>query len=202
MFTGLIEDVCSVLDARKLSAAMDLRVCLGALAEGARIGDSIALSGVCCTATEVSGADVRFWLSPETLARTWLGQLAPGRKLNVERCLRAGQAMGGHIVQGHVDGVGRVTQAVGDSGGTWEVEVPEHLVRYCVDKGSIALDGVSLTIASMRERRVAVAIIPHTAKHTTLGQLAIGDPVNVEVDVLAKYVERLLAARDGVRSAG
>jgi riboflavin synthase len=103
--------------------------------------------------------------------------------------------MGGHIVQGHVDGVGRVLAPVGPAGGTLEVEIPTALLRYCVEKGSIALDGVSLTIASLVGPRLAVAIIPHTASHTTIGSLRVGDPLNVEVDVLAKYVERLLAAR-------
>jgi riboflavin synthase len=204
MFTGLIEGVARVLDARRLADAMELRVDLGPLNAGVRVGDSIALSGVCCTATHVLDGSVRFWLSAETLNRTWLGQLmstpiALKRKLNVERCLRAGQPMGGHIVQGHVDGVGKVTQAVAAEGGTWRVEVPQALVHYCVEKGSIALDGVSLTIAELAGTSLSVAVIPHTATHTTLGALAAGDPVNVEVDVLAKYVERLLTARIELR---
>ena len=195
MFTGLIEGVGTVVEARKVGDAMDLWVDLGALADGQRLGDSIALSGTCCTVTAIDGPRVRFWLSAETLARTWFATLAPGRKLNIERCLRAGQPLGGHIVQGHVDGVGRVVTPVGEAGGTWAVEVPTDLARYCVEKGSIALDGVSLTIASLREATLGVAIIPHTATHTTLGHLGVGAPLNVEVDVLAKYVERLLAAR-------
>ncbi len=207
MFTGLIEGVARVLDARRLADAMDLRVDLGPLSEGARVGDSIALSGACCTVTHVEGSSVRFWLSAETLSRTWLGQLATDRislkrKLNIERCLRAGQPMGGHIVQGHVDGVGRVTQAVPPEGGTWRVEVPQALIHYCVEKGSIALDGVSLTIAGLTGTSLAVAVIPHTATHTTLGALVVGDRVNVEVDVLAKYVERMLAARIELRGHG
>ncbi len=204
MFTGLIEGVACVLDARKLSDAMELRVDLGPLSEGARVGDSIALSGVCCTVTHVEGSTVRFWLSAETLSRTWLGQLEIGpialkRKVNIERCLRAGQPMGGHIVQGHVDGVGKVTRAVPPEGGTWRVAVPQALVHYCVEKGSIALDGVSLTIAELAGTSLSVAVIPHTATHTTLGALAVGDLVNVEVDVLAKYVERMLAGRIELR---
>lgn len=196
MFTGLIEAVGTVVAARKVGAEMDLCVDLGALVDGQRIGDSIALSGTCCTVTAIDGTRASFWLSEETLRRTWFSALAPGRKLNIERCLRAGQPLGGHIVQGHVDGVGQVVAGVGEAGGTWQVAVPDDLARYCVEKGSIALDGVSLTIASLRGSVVSIAIIPHTATHTTVGQMAPGTPINVEVDVLAKYVERLLAARN------
>ncbi|MEZ5964914.1 MAG: riboflavin synthase [Planctomycetota bacterium] len=195
MFTGLIEAVGTVTAARKVGSEMELCVDLAGRDEGARIGASIALSGVCCTVTRLDADGASFWLSAETLRRTWFGSLAVGRKLNVERCLRAGQEMGGHIVQGHVDGVGRVLDPVGPDGGVWRVEVPAELERYCVEKGSIALDGVSLTIAALDGARLSVAIIPHTAQHTTIGALRAGDPINVEVDVLAKYVERLLAGR-------
>ena len=122
--------------------------------------------------------------------------LLSGGVPRVERCLRAGQEMGGHIVQGHVDDVGRVVAPVSQGGGSLEVELPLELTRYCVEKGSIALDGVSLTIAGIVGRKITVAVIPHTALHTTLGQGRTGDLVNVEVDVLAKYVERLLGRRE------
>jgi riboflavin synthase len=195
MFTGLIEAIGVVCDARKLSGALELRVDLAGAARDVRVGDSIALSGVCCTVTDIRSAVAVFWLSTETLDRTWLGAITTGRKLNIERCLRAGDPMGGHIVQGHVDGVARVVQAVPLQGGTWQVEVPERLARYCVEKGSIALDGVSLTIARLQGHRIDVAVIPHTAAHTTIGETPAGSSVHVEVDVLAKYVERLLGAR-------
>lgn len=195
MFTGLIEGVGAVVEARKVGGEMDLSLDLGSLVEGAAVGASIALSGVCCTVTAVLGTVARFWLSEETLRRTWFATLTAGHKLNIERCLRLGQEMGGHIVQGHVDGVGRVREAVGPMGGTFAVEVPESLARYCVEKGSIALDGVSLTIATLVDNRMTAAIIPHTAALTTLGSTTRDAPINVEVDVLAKYVERLLAGR-------
>jgi riboflavin synthase alpha subunit len=200
MFTGLVEGVGSVVVARKVGPAMDLEVDLGAIGTGLAAGDSIALSGVCCTATERRGTAATFWLSPETLQRTWFGTLGPhglaaGTRLNLERCVRAGQPLGGHIVQGHVDGVGRVVREVTEAGGTLEIELPAALLRYCVEKGSIALEGVSLTIAGLTGYRIAIAIIPHTAVHTTLGSRRAGEPVNVEVDVLAKYVERLLGSR-------
>lgn len=197
MFTGLIEAVDVVCAVRNAVGGRELDVDLGAAADGARLGDSVSLAGVCCTVTALTGAVASFWLSPETLTRTWFGteRLAVGRKLNVERCLRAGQPMGGHIVQGHVDAIGRIVDPVGREGGTLGVELPGELLRYCVEKGSIAIDGVSLTIAALAGSRLSFAIIPHTATHTTFGLARRGDPVNVEVDVLAKYVERLLAGR-------
>lgn len=196
MFTGLVEAVGSVVGVRNTSDAVELRVDLGECAAGLGIGASVALSGVCCTVTAVEARIATFWLSPETLRRTWFSALRKGHNLNVERCLRAGDPMGGHIVQGHVDGVGEVVGAVDPAlGGEWRVRVPHDLARYCVAKGSIALDGVSLTIASLAGAELTIALIPHTATHTTIGASRPGDPVNVEVDVLAKYVERLLAAQ-------
>jgi riboflavin synthase len=125
-----------------------------------------------------------------------LSGLRIGQNINIERCLRVGQPMGGHIVQGHVDGVGEVVGAIdATAGGEWRVRVPPELTRYCVEKGSIALDGVSLTIAHLAGTELSIAVVPHTATHTTLGASRPGDRVNVEVDVLAKYVERLLNAR-------
>jgi riboflavin synthase alpha subunit len=133
---------------------------------------------------------------PETLSRTALHHLAPGAGLNVEPALRAGEPLGGHIVQGHVDGVGRVRAVTPEGGGARvEVEAPPELLRYCVEKGSIALDGVSLTVAALTAGSFAVALVPHTLEATTLGRLRPGAEVNLEVDVLAKYVERLLPGR-------
>lgn len=196
MFTGLIEGVGRVAGRHNINDAMELWVDLGGFAAGVEIGDSVALSGVCCTVTSLEARVATFWLSPETLRRTWFAALRVGHNLNVERCLRSGDPMGGHIVQGHVDGVGEVVGPVDPNlGGEWRVRVPDDLARYCVAKGSIALDGVSLTIASLAGSELTIALIPHTATHTTVGASRPGDPVNVEVDILAKYVERLLAAR-------
>jgi len=141
----------------------------------------------------MDGSAAAFDLSPETLRRTWLGAAAVGQTLNLEPALRAGDPLGGHLVQGHVDGVGRVVEAIGLDGGEWWVEIPEPLTRYCVEKGSITLDGVSLTLAAIEGPRMMLAIIPHTAAATTLGSLPVGAPLHVEVDVLAKYVEKMVA---------
>jgi riboflavin synthase len=196
MFTGLVEARGRVTGARAVGAELDLEVALGPLAERARIGDSVALSGVCCTITGLSGGIAGFHLSEETLRRSWLGAVAVGQELNLEAALRVGDPLGGHLVQGHVDGLGLVTGAVdAAAGGELRVRLPAALARYCVEKGSIALDGVSLTIARLERDTVAVAVIPHTARVTTIGCWREGQRINVEVDVLAKYVERLLAGR-------
>ncbi|MCB9877431.1 MAG: riboflavin synthase [Planctomycetes bacterium] len=201
MFTGLVQGVGAVTGRHEVGAELRLTVDVSALAPGAgggpfRIGDSIALSGVCCTVVELADGRATFHLSRETLERTWLGRAAAGTILNLEGALRAGEPLGGHLVQGHVDGVGEVTGAIDPRGGgeLW-ARVPPELQRYCVEKGSITLDGVSLTIAGRRDGQVRIAVIPHTAEVTTLGRRVVGDPLHVEVDVLAKYVESMLAQR-------
>jgi riboflavin synthase alpha subunit len=194
MFTGLVAATGTVRSADQTPLGVDLDVDLGALPGTHRPGDSIALSGVCCTIVARQGAQARFQLTPETLARTWLGQARPGRQLNLEAALRAGDPLGGHFVQGHVDDTGTVVAGVDPRhGGELVVRVPAGLVRYCAVKGSIALDGVSLTIAALRGDELRIAVIPHTAQLTTVGAMRAGDPVHVEVDMLAKYVERMIA---------
>jgi riboflavin synthase len=204
MFTGLVAAVGEVRLAREAGDGIELEVDLGALPGRPRLGDSIALSGVCCTVVALSGSVARFHLTRETLARSWLGSAGPGVRVNLEPALRAGEPLGGHLVQGHVDGLARVTGAIdADGGGDLRVEIPSALRQYCVEKGSITLDGVSLTIASLLARcEVRIAIIPHTAQVTTLGQRRVGDPLHVEVDVLAKYIEQMLAARFGPAGEG
>ncbi|MEM7202769.1 MAG: riboflavin synthase [Planctomycetota bacterium] len=196
MFTGLIQATGAVVRATPLGAEADLAVELGQLAARCAIGDSVALSGVCCTVTHLRGSVAEFRLSAETLRRTWLGDARPPRRLNLELALRAGDPLGGHLVQGHVDAVGELVN-VPDArrGGDLVVRLPVGLERYCVDKGSIALDGVSLTIANLAGDRATIAVIPHTAQQTTLGEGRPGQPLHVEVDVLAKYVERMLEPR-------
>jgi riboflavin synthase len=157
------------------------------------VGDSVAVNGVCLTAVEAADGTLAFDAVPETLARTSLGRLAPGAPVNLEPALRAGDPMGGHGLQGHVDGLARVrsVEPEGEGRRIW-IDTPPGLLRYAVEKGSIAVDGVSLTVAALDDAGFAVALIPHTLAETTLGELAPGDDVNLEVDVLAKYVERLV----------
>jgi riboflavin synthase len=191
MFTGIVREVGRV-QAIEGEETVRLRVEAPATAADTQPGDSISLSGVCLTATEVSNGVLAFDAVPETLRRSTLGRLEDGSGVNVEPALKAGEPLGGHLVQGHVDGVGRVRTPGGES---LEIEAPPEVLRYCVEKGSIAIDGVSMTIASLGEDSFSVAVIPHTREVTTLGRLEEGDEVNLEADVLAKYVEKLLQAR-------
>jgi riboflavin synthase len=160
---------------------------------GTELGDSIAVNGVCLTVVAHESGTLAFDAVPETLARTSLGALDHGSRVNLEPALRAGEALGGHYVQGHVDGVGTVrsVEPEGDGKRVW-FDAPPEINRYVVEKGSIAVDGTSLTVAGVDDDGFAVALIPHTLEATTLGALEPGDPVNLEGDVLAKYVERLL----------
>jgi riboflavin synthase len=192
MFTGIVREVGTV-------AAFDgSRLVLAAAetATSADVGDSVSVAGVCLTVVEKSAGSLGFDVVPETLARTALGRLQATDVVNLEPSLRVGDPLGGHVVQGHVDAVGNVRSlaAEGESRRIW-LDAPENVVRYCLEKGSIAVDGVSLTVAALDDDGVEVALIPHTLAATTLGRLEPGDEVNLEVDVLAKVVERLLAAR-------
>ena len=194
MFTGIVEStgIVRALTARDGDAKLVVEA--GAFLDGARIGDSIAVSGVCVTITRTGGPLFEADLGAETLRRTTLGQLRAGASVNLERPLAVGDRLGGHIVQGHVDGVGRVAERRREGEGWWvEITLPPGLARYVVEKGSIAVDGVSLTVASIAADRFAVSLIPHTCAATTLGGLRDGALVNLEVDVIAKHVERLAA---------
>lgn len=197
MFTGLVETTGRVvaLDALPGSAGIRLVVQAPRLARESAVGDSIAINGCCLTVTRQDGETVAFDAVPETLARTNLGRLTVGASVNLERPLRLSDRLGGHLVQGHVDAVGQV-QAVRPEGNSIRIAIaaPDIVRRYLVPKGSIAVDGVSLTVAAVTADGFEVVIIPHTAAVTTLGNLQPGDAVNLEADVIGKYVERLLAA--------
>jgi riboflavin synthase len=192
MFTGLVESMATVrrLDRNGAGAHLELETPLAAeLAEG----DSVAINGVCLTAVSVDGDGFRADVMAETLRRSSLGPLSEGDRVNVELPLRAGDRMGGHVVQGHVDGTGTV-ESVTEEGFARVVRVaaPPEILRYVVEKASIAVDGVSLTVASVDDSGFAVSLIPETLERTTLGDAAPGRVVNLEVDVLAKYVEKLV----------
>jgi len=196
MFTGIVLAIGTVTGAMAHGDAMRIDVDLAGLPGPHRVGDSVALSGVCCTIVGLRRSVASFDLSAETLVRTWLGDVVTGTALNLEPALRAGDALGGHMVQGHVDGVGVVTGAIDPRhGGTLRVRLPQGLLRYCVEKGSVALDGISLTIAALAGDEIDIAIIPHTAQVTTLGARSVGERLHVEVDIRGKYVENRLAAR-------
>ncbi|MDW8257518.1 MAG: riboflavin synthase [Acidobacteriota bacterium] len=193
MFTGLIEEVGRIRRLALMGAGGELQVEAREVLDGLRVGESIAVNGVCLTVTEVERNGFRAQLSAETLRRTTFGQLRPGRLVNLERALRVSDRLGGHIVQGHVDGIGRLLERRPE-GESWifRFAFPQDLRRYLVIKGSIAVDGISLTVAGLSETWFEVAIIPHTLRMTNLRELHPGDGVNLEVDVLAKYIERMM----------
>ncbi len=189
MFTGIVREVGKVVsfEGGRLRVESSL---------AAAMGDSVSVAGVCLTVVDGDRRTLAFDAVPETLARTNLGKLRSGDGVNLEPALRAGEPLGGHYVQGHVDGLGRVrsVEPEGDGSRVW-LDAPGEILRYCVEKGSIAADGVSLTIAAIDDQGFAVALVPHTLAATTLGSAGAGDDVNLEVDVLAKYVEKLAGLR-------
>jgi riboflavin synthase len=194
MFTGLVEEGGTVTEVRPGDEGARIAIAAAVVLDGLAVGDSVAVNGACLTAVAVTGDGFAVDAVAETLRRTALGALAPGDRVNLERPLRAGDRLDGHIVQGHVDGVGEVASVTreGESA-LLEVSAPEDLLRYVVEKGSITVDGVSLTVAGRAPGAFRVALIPHTMSVTTLGPQALGRRVNLEVDVVAKYVEALVA---------
>jgi riboflavin synthase len=189
VFTGIVEELGTVREV----GANRLAVACRTVAEDSDIGSSLAVNGVCLTVVERHEGGLAFDLSEETLRRTALGRLRRGDPVNLERPLTLATRLGGHLVHGHVDGVGTVTAFEQEpAGATLVVEAPDDLVRYLVEKGSVAVDGVSLTIAGLDGNRFQVALIPHTMDATTLGRAWPSVPVNLEVDVVAKYVERMV----------
>jgi riboflavin synthase len=187
VFTGIVEELGSV--DRRDGARVRIRA--ATVLEGAGIGDSIAVNGCCLTVVALGDGWWEADVSDETYSRTNLGRLDPGQPVNLERPVRLADRLGGHLVQGHVDAVGEVVEPVPDL----RVRIPAELARYLVAKGSITVDGVSLTVVEAGDDTFTVAVIPHTSAVTTLGTRRPGDPVNLEVDIVAKYVERLLEAR-------
>jgi riboflavin synthase len=190
MFTGIVEELGVVEGLRDHRLTVTCRT----VPADSGIGSSIAVNGVCLTVVERADASLGFDLTDETLERSSLSRLQPGDPVNLERPVSLAARLGGHLVQGHVDGVGSVISLApdDDGGATVRVRVPADLIRAMVEKGSVALDGVSLTIASLHDEGITIAVIPHTRAVTTFGSIREGDPVNIETDVLAKYVERLM----------
>ncbi len=202
MFTGIIEEIGTVRGIRDVSKGALLTICAKAVVSGLRAGDSIAVNGVCLTVTRAGHDEFACDLSSETVQGTTLGGLDIDAQVNLERPLSIGARLGGHFVQGHADGVGRLRSRSGGRGAHDLVfEYPSELERYIVRKGSIAVDGISLTIAAIREMTFSVAVIPFTLKMTNLGRMKPGTAVNIEVDILGKYIERFLQARLGKEPA-
>ncbi|GAW91415.1 riboflavin synthase [Calderihabitans maritimus] len=193
MFTGLVEELGTVQKIERGQASANLTINASAILEDVRLGDSIAVNGVCLTVVEFNRHTFTVEVMAETLRKTNLADLRPGDKVNLERALALGGRLGGHLVSGHIDGVGMIEQQFKeDIALVTRIGAPYEITRYLVPKGSVAVDGVSLTVTEVGEESFAVSLIPHTRKVTTLGYKRIGDRVNLEIDMIAKYVERFL----------
>jgi riboflavin synthase len=190
MFTGIVRELGRVEAVEAADHGVSLRVRAPETSKAVHVGDSVSVNGVCLTAVGVDDGSIAFDVVLETLRRSTLGELEEGAGVNVEPALRAGDPVGGHFVQGHVDGVGRVRRVTKEG---LEIEAGPEIMRYCVEKGSISVEGVSLTIATVEETAFTVALVPHTREVTTLGRTAEGAQLNLEADMLAKYVEKLAA---------
>ena len=203
MFSGIVERVGTIEGIERASGGTRLRIRSG-FDQDPAAGDSVSVNGVCLTVERAQAGIVETVAVEETLRRTTLGSLEAGRRVNLERAVRVGDALGGHWVQGHVDGVASIrTVSKNPEDVRVEVEIPEPLLRYVAEKGSIALDGVSLTVAAITDPIAVVALIPYTLSHTIASEYAPGRVVNVEVDIVARYLERLLTARGSIHeSAG
>ncbi len=197
MFTGIVRSIGRVLSTADAGGALTLAVDTGGLATGGwREGDSVCVAGVCLTAVRVGAEKFEACVSRETLAHTTLGSLARGTAVNLEPALAAGDALGGHYVSGHVDCAVRVAGVREDAGSLrLSIEAPPALARYLAPRGSVTVDGVSLTVTGVQDAQFDVNLVPHTRKVTTLGSLRAGDTVNLEVDILARYLERLFNAQ-------
>ena len=197
MFTGIIEEVGTLLATRKASKSESLTIEAPYVLQDAKVGDSIAVNGICLTATSISGNTFTADVMAETMRRTSLGTLHTGSKVNLERAMAAGGRFGGHIVSGHIDGTGVITEYTREENAIWvTITCDKKLLKYIIEKGSITIDGISLTVAYVDDRCFKVSIIPHTAEETTLIRRQTGAVVNLENDVIGKYVDKLLHFKD------
>lgn len=203
MFTGIIEEVGSVISVTRNGMSSNIRIRASKVLEGTSLGDSIAVNGVCLTVTEMGSDCFQADVMNETLSRSSLGSLRSGNPVDLERAMAADGRFGGHIVSGHIDGTGTISDIRNDGIAVWyTVSAPSQILRYIVEKGSIAIDGISLTVAKVTDRDFSVSIIPHTAACTVLSQRKTGDTVNLENDIIGKYVEKLMKPAEDARSGG
>jgi riboflavin synthase len=196
MFTGIVEEMGVIKSLQKSRAGTTLTILASTVMDDLAVGASVSVSGACLTVVSVGEREFAVEISAETLAVTTLGQLAAGTPVNLERAMRVHERIGGHLVAGHVDGVGSIRKRTQEGNAiVLTIEAPKEVLRYCVHKGSIALDGISMTLNEVSDRTFSVTVIPHTAKATTLGLKKPGETVNLEADLIGKYVERLLQER-------
>ena len=195
MFSGIVEEMGAVKSVDKGLAGARMSILASTVLHDLKIGESVSVSGACLTIAGLEDQDFSIDISSETLNRTTLGSVTTGTPVNLERAIRFNDRLGGHLVTGHVDGIGLLRGREQDGNAMHlTIEAPDDILRYCIQKGSITVDGISLTINEVSERSFTVAIIPHTAKVTTIGLKQVGDSVNLETDLIGKYVERLLQA--------
>lgn len=210
MFSGIVEEIGQVRGLAHSSEGLELDIACGRVLEGTILGDSIAVDGVCLTVAKMTGASFTANVQPVTARLSTLGSARAGTRLNLERSVAAGQRLGGHYVQGHVDGTGTITGVRGEGAAIiYEISVPPEVMRYVVERGFISIDGASLTVMSFGANTIAVSLVYHTQQHITLTEKSSGDRVNLEADVIAKYVERLVephqesgVSMDTLRRAG
>lgn len=193
MFTGLIEETGTLADIQPMTDGKRLTITANTVLDDLKIDDSIAVNGVCLTAVNVDRGRFVVEAVGETLSKTTIGYLQRQDRVNLERAMRLSDRLGGHIVQGHVNGVGKVT-ALQKRGENWfaEIQIPEQLTTYVIDEGSIAVDGISLTVATLKKNKVGISVIPHTFQSTIISEYTVGRAVNIETDFLARYVEKML----------
>lgn len=202
MFTGIVEEMGVIRSIRRGAHSAVLSIGAETVLSDLKLGDSVAVNGVCLTATSVDSGGFTADVMHETLNRSSLGALVPGSPVNLERAMAAGGRFGGHIVSGHIDGTGTITERRRDDNAVWYTVSAPALLRYIVEKGSIAIDGISLTVASVAADRFSVSVIPHTAAVTVLGRKRPGDIVNLETDIIGKYVEKLLRPAEDTAPKG
>ncbi|GGF21301.1 riboflavin synthase subunit alpha [Halobacillus andaensis] len=193
MFTGIVEEIGSIKGIKTKTEAMELSIKAKDILNDVNLGDSISINGVCLTVTSYTDQSVEFDVMPETFRATNLHELQQGSPVNLERAMAAGGRFGGHLVSGHIDGTGQIVSKTPESNAVYyEIELPDELIKYFVYKGSIAVDGTSLTVFGVNENRVTISLIPHTMEHTVLGNKGPGDRVNIECDMIGKYVAHFL----------
>ncbi|GAB6100696.1 riboflavin synthase [Halanaerocella petrolearia] len=197
MFTGIVEELGTVQRINRGSKSIELTIAAKKVLEDVELGDSIATNGVCLTVTDFSQSQFTVDVMPETMRKSSLAQLKTGAQVNLERALRVGDRLGGHLVSGHIDGLGEiVSQEREDNAIIITIKPEVELLRYIIPKGSVAIDGISLTVAELKETTFSVSIIPHTAQETVLGNKGVGDKVNLEADMIGKYVERMMGFKE------
>lgn len=203
MFTGIIEEIGNITAIRKGTHSSHLTIEADLVLEGTKIGDSIAVNGVCLTVTSMSGKNFTADVMHETLDRSTMAKLTHGSPVNLERAMPMGGRFGGHIVSGHIDGVGQIRSILRDDNATvYTIEADSSILRYIIRKGSVTIDGISLTVKDVTDRDFSVSIIPHTKMQTTLSRRQIGDNVNIENDCIGKYIEKLMAPTSDQTSGG